>query len=421
LYYSLYILLLIKLLNMNDSREFDVIVWGASGFTGKLVAEYLFENYGSIKDLKWAIAGRDLSKLESVRTEIGNETIPIIIADSCDLESLNSMTKRTKVICTTVGPYAKYGSKLVSSCVENNTHYCDLAGEVQWIRKIIDQFHEKAKVNGTKIVNSCGFDSIPSDLGVYFIQKESIKDCKQRAKQIKMRVAGVRGGISGGTYLSLSNVNKEAYNDKDIFKIVINPYGLNPKGDPKGLDKYDLRKIVYDKASKSWIGPFIMAAINTKIVRRSNALTGYSYGKDFMYDEATLSGKGINGKIRGYISAIPLGLLMSAKPKSLLKKIIDYLLPKAGEGPNKEKRQAGFYNLRFYITLEDNSKVFAKVIGDMDPGYGSTSKMLGETAVCLAKDILPDYSGVLTPSVAMGDAILSRLQKNAGLTFSFKH
>ena len=148
---------------MNDSREFDVIVWGASGFTGKLVAEYLFENYGSIKDLKWAIAGRDLSKLESVRIEIGNETIPIIIADSCDLESLNSMTKRTKVICTTVGPYAKYGSKLVSSCVENNTHYCDLAGEVQWIRKIIDQFHEKAKVNGTKIVNSCGFDSIPSD------------------------------------------------------------------------------------------------------------------------------------------------------------------------------------------------------------------------------------------------------------------
>ena len=406
---------------MNDSREFDVIVWGASGFTGKLVAEYLFENYGSNKDLKWAIAGRDLSKLKSVRIEIGNETIPIITADSHDLESLNSMTKRTKVICTTVGPYAKYGSKLVSSCVENNTNYCDLAGEVQWIRKIIDQFHEKAKVNGTKIVNSCGFDSIPSDLGVYFIQKESIKNCKQKAKQIKMRVAGVKGGISGGTYLSLSNVNKEASNDKDIFKIVINPYGLNPKGDPKGLDKYDLRKIVYDKASKSWIGPFIMAAINTKIVRRSNALTGYSYGKDFMYDEATLSGKGINGKIRGYISAIPLGLLMSAKPGSLLKKIIDYLLPKAGQGPSKEKREAGFYNLRFYITLEDGSKVFAKVIGDMDPGYGSTSKMLGETAVCLAKDILPDSSGVLTPSVAMGDAILSRLQKNAGLTFSFKN
>ena len=404
---------------MIKSREFDVIIWGASGFTGKLVVEYLYGVYSSNRDLKWAIAGRDFSKLELIRSEVADSKVPIIVADINDMASLNNMTKKTKVICTTVGPYAKFGSNLVSSCVENQTHYCDLAGEVQWIRKMIDSHHEKAKANGTKIVNSCGFDSIPSDLGVYFIQKKTMEIFKQRAKHIKMRVAGVKGGISGGTYASLSNVNKEAFNDKEIFKVVINPYGLNPLGGPKGLDKYDLRKIIFDKASKSWIGPFVMAAINTKIVRRSNALSGYLYGKDFMYDEATFSGKGLKGRIKAYMSVIPLALLMSAKPGSFLKRIIDSVLPKPGQGPDKKNREQGFYNLRFYIKLEDESNAFAKVIGDMDPGYGSTSKMIGETAVCLAKDILPSSSGVLTPSIAMGDAILSRLQKNAGLTFSF--
>ena len=404
---------------MNQTREFDVVIWGASGFTGKLVAEYLYTKYSSNHDLKWAIAGRDFSKLELIRTEIADTKVPIIIADSNDMVSLNNMTKRTKVICTTVGPYAKFGSNLVTSCVDNQTHYCDLAGEVQWIRKMIDSHHDRAKANGTKIVNSCGFDSIPSDMGVYFIQKKSIEIFKKRAKHIKMRVAGMKGGISGGTYASLSNVNKEAFKDKYIFDLVINPYGLNPIGDPKGLDKYDLRKIIYDKASNSWIGPFVMAAINTKIVRRSNALNGYLYGKDFMYDEATLSGRGLKGKLKAYMSVIPLALLMSAKPGSFLKKIIDTILPKPGQGPDRKNRKKGFYNLRFYIKLEDESNTFAKVIGDMDPGYGSTSKMLGETAVCLAKDLLPSSSGVLTPSIAMGDALLNRLQKNAGLTFSF--
>ena len=406
---------------MNLLRDYDIIVWGASGFTGKLVAEYLFKKYGSNKNLKWAIAGRNSLKLNSVRKDILDSTVPLILADSNDSQSLNEMVKKTKVICTTVGPYAKYGSKLVAACVENKTHYCDLAGEVQWIRKMIDQYHKEAKNNNTKIVNSCGFDSIPSDMGVYYIQKQTRASKNQRAKLIEMRVAGAKGGISGGTYESLSKVNEEANKDKEIFKVVINPYGLNPIGEQDGLDRSDLRKIIYDKSSNSWIGPFMMAAINTKIVRRSNALSNYSYGKDFMYNEATLSGKGILGKIKGYFLAIPVFLLMSAKPGSILKKFIDFILPKPGEGPNKKDREAGFYNLRFYITLEDGSKAFAKVIGDMDPGYGSTAKMLAESAVCLAKDELPDSSGVLTPSTAMGDALLDRLEKNAGLSFNFNN
>jgi len=406
---------------MNQLREYDIIIWGASGFTGRLVAEYLFNNYDSNNNLKWAIAGRNILKLESVRKEILDDRVPIVVADSNDLKSLNEMVKKTKVICTTVGPYAKYGSNLVASCVQNKTHYCDLAGEVQWIRKMIDKYHNEAIANNIKIVNSCGFDSIPSDMGVYYIQKQTKALNNKRAKLIEMRVAGAKGGISGGTYKSLSNVNKEANKDKEIFKVVINPYGLNPIGEQEGLDKSDLRKIIYDKSSNSWIGPFIMAAINTKIVRRSNALSNYSYGKDFMYNEATLNGKGFMGKIKGYLLAVPIFILMSAKPGSVLKKLIDFMLPKPGEGPSKKDRETGYYNLRFYITLEDGSKAFAKVIGDMDPGYGSTSKMLAESAICLAKDELPNSNGVLTPSIAMGDALLSRLEKNAGLSFNFNN
>lgn len=405
---------------MNQSREFDIIIWGASGFTGRLVASYLFSKYGTSGNLRWAMAGRNLNKLEMVRHEVADETVSLVVADSNDEVSLKEMVKRTKVICTTVGPYAKYGSKLVVACIQNQVHYCDLAGEVQWMRQIIDQYNEAAKENETKIVHTCGFDSIPSDMGVYFIQREAKAKRDSRAQQIKMRVAGMSGGMSGGTYASFSNTMEEAKEDKNIFKVLTNPYGLNPIDEQVGEDKSDLRSIVFDKASQSWIGPFIMAGINTKVVRRSNILSGYSYGKNFRYEEATIYGKGFKGRMKGIINAIPMGLMMSAKPGSLLKRAVDAVLPKPGEGPTKKQREDGFYNLKFYITLEDGSSAFAKITGDMDPGYGSTSKMLGEAAVCLAKDKLSNLSGILTPSIAMGDALLKRLEKNAGLTFSFE-
>tara|TARA_B110000881_G_scaffold203120_1_gene203592 strand:- start:91 stop:1308 length:1218 start_codon:yes stop_codon:yes gene_type:complete len=405
---------------MNQSREFDIIIWGASGFTGRLVALYLFNKYGTTGDLKWAMAGRNLIKLEGVRDEVADKSVPLVIADSNDEVSLLKMVKRTKVICTTVGPYAKYGSKLVEACIKCRIHYCDLAGEVQWMHKIINKHHELAKANGSKIVHTCGFDSIPSDMGVYFIQKKAKVKRASRAQQIKMRVAGISGGISGGTYASLSRVLEEAQKDKNVYKILTNPYGLNPKNEHFGKDKSDLRSIVFDEASQSWIGPFLMAGINTKVVRRSNSLSSYAYGKDFRYDEATIFGKGFMGRIKGLLSSIPIGLIMSARPGSLLKKGLDILLPKPGEGPTKKKMEKGFYNLRFYIILEDGSSAFAKVTGDMDPGYGSTSKMLAESAVCLAKDKLSNTSGILTPSLAMGDALLKRLEKNAGLRFIYK-
>ena len=399
-------------------RKFDIIIWGASSFTGKLVTEYLFNKFGSSK-IKWAIAGRDLGKLKKVRSQVADKNIPIFIADSFDKESLLKIVKKTKVICSTVGPYSLYGTKLVKLCVENYTNYCDITGEAHWIRTLIDNFHEEAKSKKIKIVNSCGFDSIPSDMGVYFIQNEMKKVYKTYAKSIKMRVAGIRGGISGGTYSSLNNLLKEAYADKSIFKVLNNPYGLNPKDKMDGLDKKDLRKIIFDKESNSWIYPFIMAGINTKIVRRSNALINFQYGKNFRYDEAMIAGKGISGFWKAILAVFPLAIV-GLNPNSFLKKIINSFMPKPGEGPGVEKRKNGFYNLRFYITIDEKRKAFAKVIGDSDPGYGSTSKMLAESALCLAFDNLPKNYGILTPSSAMGEKLLDRLIKNAGLSFEIK-
>ena len=407
-------------LDMNESREFDIIIWGASGFTGRLVALYLFDKYGTTGDLKWAMGGRNLTKLEKVREEVADKNVPLVIANSNDKVSLLNMVKRTKVICTTVGPYAKYGSNLVEACIKSQIHYCDLAGEVQWMNKMINRHHEAAKVNGSKIVHACGFDSIPSDMGVYFIQKESKAKRGSIAQKIKMRVAAISGGISGGTYASLSQVLEEAQKDKMVYKILTNPYALNPIDKQVGKDKSDLRSVIFDEASQSWIGPFIMASINTKVVRRSNALSSYAYGESFRYDEATIFGKGFLGRVKGILCSIPIGLIMYAKQGSLLKKGLDILFPIPGEGPTKQKMENGFYNLRFYITLADGENAFAKVTGDMDPGYGSSSKMLAESAVCLAKDKLSNTSGILTPSLAMGDSLLKRLEKNAGLTFSFK-
>ena len=399
-------------------KQFDIIIWGASSFTGQLVTEYLFNKYGSSK-IKWAIAGRNLDKLERIRSEVADKNIPIFIADSFDEDSLSKFVKKTNVVCSTVGPYSLYGTKLVKLCVENNTNYCDITGEAHWIRTIIDSFHEKAKSKKIKIVNSCGFDSIPSDMGVYFIQNEIKKVYKNHARSIKMRVAGIRGGISGGTYGSINNLLKEAYADKSVFKVLNNPYGLNPKGKMVGLDKKDLRKIIFDKESNSWIYPFIMAGINTKIVRRSNALSNFQYGKDFRYEEAMMSGRGISGFWKAILAIFPLAMV-GLNPNSFLKKIVNSYMPKPGEGPGIDKRKNGFYNLRFYITIDEKRKAFAKVIGDSDPGYGSTSKMLAESALCLAFDKLPEKYGVLTPSVAMGDSLLKRLQNNAGIDFKCK-
>ena len=402
---------------MNAQKKLDLVIWGATGFTGKLVCEYITNSYKS-KDLNWTIAGRNEEKLLKLKNRL-NIKNSILIGNSNDKSSLEKICGKTKVICSTVGPYALYGTNLIHACIKMKTNYCDISGETQWIRKIIDTFHEKAKKQKIKIVNSCGFDSIPSDMGVYFCQSNYYKENGEYANEINMRVAGTRGGFSGGTYNSLTNVIHEASLNKSVRKILNNPYGLNPINEQSGPDKKDLKSVEYDNEAKSWIAPFVMAGINTKIVRRSNALLNYKYGNSFLYSEAVLVGNGILGKIIGYLSLIPI-LMVIQKKGSVIKKIVDLFVPKAGEGPSKKQRENGFFSLKFFFG-NNRQRYLAKVTGDMDPGYGSTSKMLAECAICLAlDDTLNENYGVITPSVAFEENILERLQNNAGLEFSMK-
>ena len=404
---------------MSDKREFDIIIWGASGFTGRLVAEYMLQKYGANGSVKWAMGGRNAEKLAGIQKDLGAEEIPLVIADSQKMDTLEGMVQRTKVICTTVGPYAQYGSPLVEACVKHQTDYCDLTGEVQWMRKMIDQHQEAAQANGTRIVHTCGFDSIPSDMGVYFLQKKAKERTGEYCQQIKLRVKAMKGEMSGGTYASLSNVLVEAEKDKSIYKTLFNPYGLNPKGTQKGKDGEDLKAVVFDEDAKSWIAPFIMSTINTRVVRRSHALQGFLYGKDFQYDEAMMTGAGFSGRGKGMMLLMGMGVMMSAKPNSFLRNTMNRFLPKPGEGPSKEKRESGFYKMLLIGKLADGTLIQGSVTGDRDPGYGSTCKMLAESAVCLAldKDKTPKVAGMLTPAVAFEDVLLKRLEENAGLQF----
>ncbi|MEM6766659.1 MAG: saccharopine dehydrogenase NADP-binding domain-containing protein [Bacteroidota bacterium] len=404
---------------MDQARTYDIIIWGASGFTGRLVAEYLYNTYGVDKDLKWAMGGRNEGKLAEVRAAVADENVPLIIADSHDEASLDAMTKQAKVICTTVGPYAKYGVPLVAACVKNKTHYCDLAGEPPFIREMIDKHHDTAKANGVKIVHSCGFDSIPSDLGVLFSQQQAKNTFGEYAKKVSMRVHDFAGELSGGTYASLSNNIEIAMQNRAILKVLMHPYGLNPSVEQIGPDTPGIQSVVYDETANTWIAPFMMEAINTRIVRRSHALADFPYGKDFSYDEAIKGGDGEEGKKKAQKIAFQAAALV-ARPGTPEKAIMDERMPKPGEGPDKAAREAGYYNCHLYLTLPGGKLAKGIVTGDMDPGYGSTSKMLAESAVCLAKDDLPEMAGILTPATAMGATLVDRLIANAGLTFSFE-
>ena len=400
-------------------REFDVIVWGASGFTGRLVAEYLLERYGVGGGLRWAMAGRNLPKLEGIRADLGAAELPIIVADSNDEDSLNAMAVRARVICTTVGPYALYGSKLVAACAAGGTHYCDLTGEVHWMRRMIDAHHDEARASGARIVHTCGFDSIPSDLGVLRVQREMMSRHGVPASAVKYRIGEFKGAFSGGTVASMLNMMAEAELDPSIREVLHDPYGLNPEAERHGLDGPERVLPEFDTDFRAWTTPFVMGAINTKVVRRSNALLGYAYGREFRYDEAMLMPAGLLGFPAAAAVSIGSSLFNAAAGLSGLRSVLTRLLPEPGEGPSQQTREAGFFDISLLgVHPRDAAcNVRVRVRGDRDPGYGSTSKMLGESAVCLAQDPLDTQAGVITPAAAMGDALLERLNNNAGVTF----
>ncbi len=407
----------------NSAREFDVIVWGATGFTGTLVAEYLMRQYGTDGDLRWAIAGRNKKKLEKLRNSLGvqAEDLETIVADSFNQDSLRKLARRTRVVLTTVGPYALYGSSLVEACVEEGTHYCDLAGEVQWIRKMIDLHQARAKQTGARIVHCCGFDSVPMDIGVWFLQDEAKRRFGAYCKSITLFVKATKGTASGGTIASMMNLIEESRKDRDVARILVHPYSLNPEGERQGPDGRDQQNVVYDENADSWTAPFVMASVNTKVVRRSHALAAYPYGKDFRYHEAVLTGKGVTGWTKGIMMANAIKALMIGAFFAPTRKLLQtFILPDPGEGPSPELQKTGFFNLMQIGELPDGTLIQTRITGDQDPGYGSTSKMLSECAVCLAKDDITVGGGVWTPASAMGGLLLERLRKNAGLTFEIR-
>jgi short subunit dehydrogenase-like uncharacterized protein len=403
-----------------SDRDFDVVVWGATGFTGALVAEYLLSQYGTDGPLRWAIAGRSEAKLESLRESLGPQAVdlPGIIADSFDATALAEMVTSTRTVISTVGPYAKYGSALVAACVAHGTHYCDLAGEAQWIRQMIDQHHGAAAGNGTRIVHCCGFDSVPMDVGVWFLQQEAMRRHGSYCRSIAMLVKAMRGGPSGGTIASMMNLVREARADRDVARVLAHPYSLNPPGEREGPDRWDQRNVQFDNLAGTWTAPFVMAGINTKIVRRSNALLGYQYGRDFRYREAVMTSAGAAGWLKASAQTVGLGAFVAGVSFNFSRRLLErFILPAPGEGPDREQRESGFFALRQFGEMPDGTIIRSRITGDRDPGYGSTSKMLAESGVCLAMDDLPSDGGVLTPATAMGDALLARLQQNAGLTF----
>ncbi len=404
-------------------REYDLVLYGATGFTGRLVAEYLLQTYGSDGELRWAIAGRDRGRLQSVADEIGAPGLPLLTADSGDRDSLEALADAARVVCTTVGPYALYGSELVAACAGRGTHYCDLTGEVQWMRRMIDQHQSVAEGSGARIVNNCGFDSIPSDLGTLFLQRAMLERHGVPARQVKLRVKGASGSFSGGTVASLLNVLEEAAHDRELRRLLADPYSLNPPGAPRGEDRPDQQGAVYDRDFRRWTLPFVMAAINTRVVRRSNALMDFPYGTDFRYDEATLAPRR-RGRLGAKLTAAAMTGGTAALALPPVRALARRFLPAPGEGPDREARERGFFDLYLYgVHPSDRSAdMIARVRGDRDPGYGSTAKMLGEAAVCLAldADALEVGGGFWTPAAAMGEVLIERLQRSAGLRFTLE-
>jgi short subunit dehydrogenase-like uncharacterized protein len=401
----------------NVDRRLDLVVFGATSFVGQILCRHLVERHGTDGRLRWAIAGRDAAKLDAVASETGAD-VERIVADASDRTALTRLASATRTVVSTVGPYALHGSTLVAAAATEGTDYCDLTGETQWMRRMIDAHSADAEASGARILHACGFDSIPSDLGVWFTQQRALERFEVACERIAMRVKGASGGASGGTIASMMNVVEEASGDPELRKLLADPYALNPPDMRAGPRQPNILGPTRDDASDQWVAPFVMAAINTRVVQRSHALLGRRWGQSFRYDEAMMMGSGPLGALKaGGLSAGLAGFIGVAAfgpTRSLLNRV----LPKPGSGPSPEAQEAGYFDLRFFGTTADGRRIRTRVTGDRDPGYGSTAKMLGETAVALL-DLDRDQvgGGFWTPSTAFGDRLVERLEEHAGLRF----
>ena len=407
--------------------EYDLVIMGATGFTGKLVVEYLIKNYGiENEEFTWAIAGRDKNKLERVRSSLrdidsNSNKIPILVVDSHDTISLDKMTSISRLVISTVGPYLKFGEALVESCVKNSTHYCDLTGEVPFIRKSIDAFDLKAKKNNCRIVHSCGFDSVPSDIGVLLLQMDSLKKFNKPCDEVNLYVRSIRGGLSGGTIDSMISIYDYMGSNLDHQKLLKSPFSLNPRDSIKNNTRQpSLKSVKWDGDIQRWLCPFIMAGFNSKIVRRTNAIMDHRYGIDFRYSEVSSFKKGLTGFLKAMVMFIGLVIIqISLKVRPLLWFLRKFFLPSPGEGPSREIRDNGFFKLDIIGSMDNIKKIRFTVTGKGDPGYSATAKMITESAlsILLDEDRIPKVSGVLTPAAGIGVVLAERLN-DKGFNFS---
>jgi short subunit dehydrogenase-like uncharacterized protein len=406
----------------SHAPDHDLVVFGATSFVGQILTRYLAEEFGTHGRLRWAIAGRSAQKLEALRGSLGLKAakLPLVVADAVDDLALHRMCAGTRVVVSTVGPYALHGEPLVRACADTGTDYCDLTGEVQWIRRMIRAHEKTARKSGARLVHCCGFDSIPSDLGVHFLQREARTRFGAPCTEVKMRVKGARGGASGGTVASMMNVLKEASADPALRRELADPYSLCPDVDTMRVRQRDVRTPQFDADFDAWVAPFVMSAINTRVVLRSNALSRHSYGKEFRYDEAMLTGGGLKGQLAATAVTAGLGAVMVGGALPPVRAVLErFVLPKPGEGPSAEAQRKGWFDLRFLGRTADGRQLRVKVTGDRDPGYGSTAKMLGQAGACLALDFAEGGrpGGFWTPATMFGDVLVERLTAHAGLTF----
>lgn len=401
-----------------SDRSLDLIVFGATSFVGQIICRHLVDRHGIDGELRWAISGRSAAKLAQVAAETGAD-VERIVADAGDPKAMATLAERTRVVASTVGPYALYGSGLVAAVAAAGTDYCDLAGEPHWMQRMIDSHSEAAAASGARIVHSCGFDSVPSDLGVWYTQQQANDRFGEFCKSIAMRVKGFKGAASGGTVASMMNVMDEFSQDPDLRKVLANPYALAPVDMRRGVRQPNVTLPTRDDASGGWVGPFVMASINTRVVHRSHALLGRPWGEDFLYDEAMMMGDGPLGAVKASVLAGGLGSFMGAASVGPIRNVLKRIVPQPGTGPSAAAQEAGYYNLRFFGETGLGETIQTKVTGDRDPGYGSTAKMFGEAAVALLDvDRSTTPGGFHTPTTAFGDLLIDRLVEHAGLTFS---
>lgn len=409
-----------------DERPLDLVVFGATSFVGRLLCEELLRLHGAGGGLRWALAGRSQARLEALRASLGPAAaaLPLQVADASDPATLAALCAAARTVVSTVGPYALHGEPLVAACAGSGTDYADLTGEVQWIRRMIESHEPDARASGARLVHACGFDSIPSDLGVLFLQRHARARLGQPCARVSMRVRTLRGGVSGGTVASLLNVLREAAADPALRRILVDPYALCPPESPEVAAARPrqprTRGARFDAEWGSWIAPFVMSAVNVPVVLRSHALLGQPWGGCFTYDEAVSTGPGVRGRLRatGMASGLAAFTAAGALPptRALLER---FVLPAPGEGPDAEARQRGRFDLRFLGTTADGRHLAARVTGDRDPGYGSTARMLAQAVTMLAapEDSSARRGGSWTPASLFGERLIARLEAEAGLEF----